>query len=158
MHAPALQVLRVLKHAFDGVRLGLRLSHYRVIPTRTGARLAPGGILEVVPDVRSRDEIGKVRRGASEGPPSVARTCTAEAVRARSMLALVGSSVRSERSLMQETWGGGARGGGRGAAQRVLDSVIMALYFICFSIVVVIVIFAFKSKAAFCKAFNASNV
>lgn len=57
----------MLKHVFDGVRLGLRLSHYRVIPTRTGARLAPGGILEVVPDVRSRDEIGKVRRGASEG-------------------------------------------------------------------------------------------
>jgi phosphatidylinositol 4-kinase len=30
-----------------------------VVPTRTGSRRAPGGIIECVPDVRSRDEIGK---------------------------------------------------------------------------------------------------
>jgi hypothetical protein len=55
------QVLRLLASAFDrhAPRLGLVLRPYNIIPTRTGPMHAPGGILEVVPDVRSRDDVGK---------------------------------------------------------------------------------------------------
>ena len=61
--ALTVQTLRLLRHAFDthGPGLHLLLRPYAVVPTRTGSGRAPGGILEVIPDVRSRDEIGKVR-------------------------------------------------------------------------------------------------
>ena len=54
-----MQVAALLKRAWDGASLGTLLLPYRILPTRTGARRAPGGILEMVPDVRSRDELGK---------------------------------------------------------------------------------------------------
>jgi phosphatidylinositol 4-kinase len=57
--ALALQFMALCKETFDDSNLGLSLYPYRVIPTRTGASKIPGGILECVPDVRSRDEIGK---------------------------------------------------------------------------------------------------
>jgi phosphatidylinositol 4-kinase len=57
--ALAIQVIQLCKTVFDQARLGLYLFPYRVIPTRTGTKRAAGGILECVPDVRSRDEIGK---------------------------------------------------------------------------------------------------
>lgn len=55
----AIQVIDLFKHAFEAARIGLYLYPYRVIPTRTGSKKTPGGIVEMVPDVRSRDEIGK---------------------------------------------------------------------------------------------------
>jgi len=57
--ALAVQVITLCKEAFELGRQGLGLFPYRVVPTRTGSRRSPGGILECVPDVRSRDEIGK---------------------------------------------------------------------------------------------------
>jgi hypothetical protein len=57
--ALALQFMALCKETFDESNLGLSLFPYRVVPTRTGASKIPGGILECVPDVRSRDEIGK---------------------------------------------------------------------------------------------------
>ena len=55
----AMQFISLCKEAFDGAHLGLGLFPYRVVPTCTGSQRARGGILEFVPDVRSRDEIGK---------------------------------------------------------------------------------------------------
>ena len=57
--ALALQFMALCKESFEEANLGLYLFPYRVIPTRTGSSRIPGGILECVPDVRSRDEIGK---------------------------------------------------------------------------------------------------
>jgi hypothetical protein len=57
--ALALQFMALCKESFEEAKLGLYLFPYRVIPTRTGSSRIPGGILECVPDVRSRDEIGK---------------------------------------------------------------------------------------------------
>lgn len=41
------QVIRILRDAFDAVRLPLYLVPYSVIPNRTGDDMAQGGILEV---------------------------------------------------------------------------------------------------------------
>ena len=51
------QVMQVLKTAFDGSATGLTLFPYHVIPMRVGAEKACGGIIECVPDVKSRDEV-----------------------------------------------------------------------------------------------------
>lgn len=57
--ALAIQVIQLFKAAFDRTGLGLFLYPYRVIPSRTGPDKAVGGIIECVPNVKSRDEIGK---------------------------------------------------------------------------------------------------
>ena len=57
--ALAMQFISLCRAAFDDAPLGLGLFPYRVVATRTGSARTPGGILECVPDVRSRDEIGK---------------------------------------------------------------------------------------------------
>lgn len=54
-----MQVVQLFQATFARARTGLRLYPYKVLPTRTGSKKIPGGILEVVPDVMSRDEIGK---------------------------------------------------------------------------------------------------
>jgi len=57
--ALVMQAAALLKRSWDGAALGTLLFPYRILPTRTGAARSPGGILEMVPDVRSRDELGK---------------------------------------------------------------------------------------------------
>ncbi len=52
-----MQVMQVLKTAFDASGTGLCLFPYHVIPLRVNADKAPGGIIECVPDVKSRDEV-----------------------------------------------------------------------------------------------------
>jgi hypothetical protein len=42
-----MQVIRILRDAFDAVNLPLYLVPYRVVPNRTGKDMAQGGILEV---------------------------------------------------------------------------------------------------------------
>jgi hypothetical protein len=49
--------MRVFKTSFDGSGTGLRLFPYQVIPLRVNADRSPGGIIECVKDVRSRDEV-----------------------------------------------------------------------------------------------------
>ncbi len=53
----AIQVIQALKGAFDASGTGLALFPYQVIPLRVNADKAPGGIIECVPDVKSRDEV-----------------------------------------------------------------------------------------------------
>lgn len=55
--ALAIQTIQFLKDLFDSTGLGLALFPYRVIPSRAGASKAVGGIIEVVNNVRSRDEV-----------------------------------------------------------------------------------------------------
>lgn len=57
--ALAIQVLRFLSAAYSESRIPLPSYPYSVIPMRIGTNGNPGGILEVIPGVRSRDEIGK---------------------------------------------------------------------------------------------------
>jgi hypothetical protein len=49
--------MQALKSAFDSSSTGLTLFPYQVIPMRVNADKAPGGIIECVPDVKSRDEV-----------------------------------------------------------------------------------------------------
>ena len=55
--ALALQVMELSKSIFDDTNLGLYLYPYKVIPSRTGRNHAEGGIIECVPDVKSRDQV-----------------------------------------------------------------------------------------------------
>lgn len=55
----ALQVVQLFKNVFDSIGLDLYLVPYRCIPNRTGADRAPGGIIEVIPNCKSRDQLGK---------------------------------------------------------------------------------------------------
>ena len=57
--ALALQVVQVLKTAFAATATGLTLFPYRVVPSRVGTGKDAGGLLEVVPNSRSMDDIGK---------------------------------------------------------------------------------------------------
>ena len=89
-----MQVAALLKHTWDSAALGTLLFPYRILPTRTGAARAPGGILEMVPDVRSRDELGKAGFAslydyfvASFGRPDGAEFEAARRTMARSLAA-----------------------------------------------------------------------
>lgn len=66
--AASSQVIQLFKLRFDPSGLGLYLYPYRVLPSRTGAAKVVGGIIECVPDVRSRDEV----RGVVGGGPIAA--------------------------------------------------------------------------------------
>jgi hypothetical protein len=57
--ALAVQVIQSLELAFGQLDLGLFLRPYRVLPARVGRGAADGGMLEVVPDVVSLDEMGR---------------------------------------------------------------------------------------------------
>jgi len=53
------QVIRLFKECFESVGLHLVLVPYPVISNRTGLDAAVGGIIHVVPDCQSRDQMGK---------------------------------------------------------------------------------------------------
>lgn len=55
----AMQIIDFLAHKFETENIGLRLFPYRVIPSSTGKDRDLGGILEVVPNARSLDDLGK---------------------------------------------------------------------------------------------------
>ncbi|KAA0149574.1 hypothetical protein FNF31_07183 [Cafeteria roenbergensis] len=57
--ALALQVIKALDQAFSALGTGLFLKPYEVLPSRVGREAAEGGMLEVVPDVVSLDEMGR---------------------------------------------------------------------------------------------------
>jgi len=57
--AIALQVIKALDESFSALRTGLYLRPYEVLPSRVGREAAEGGMLEVVPDVVSLDEMGR---------------------------------------------------------------------------------------------------
>jgi hypothetical protein len=57
--ALTIQVVRLLKNAFLEAGLTLHLTSYQVIANRTGVNRAVGGILQVIPNVKSRDQLGK---------------------------------------------------------------------------------------------------
>ena len=50
-------MIQVLKASFETCSTGLTLFPYKVIPLRVGKEKAPGGIIECVPNVKSRDEV-----------------------------------------------------------------------------------------------------
>ena len=54
-----IQVVHLLRDAFLAAGLALYLMPYTVIPSRIGKEQAPGGILQCVKNVKSRDQIGK---------------------------------------------------------------------------------------------------
>ena len=54
-----MQVIQLSKHIFEKTDLALGLYPYQILPMCCGKNKVPGGILEVVPEVRSRDELGK---------------------------------------------------------------------------------------------------
>ena len=55
----ALQIIRIFQEVFAVERLDLFLFPYKTISTRTGNEKTIGGIIEVVPNTFSRDQIGK---------------------------------------------------------------------------------------------------
>ncbi|CAE7024726.1 PI4KA [Symbiodinium sp. KB8] len=57
--ALALQLIGMLKASFDTTATGLTTFPYRVVPSRVGSGKDAGGLLEVVPNARSMDDIGK---------------------------------------------------------------------------------------------------
>jgi phosphatidylinositol 4-kinase len=57
--ALVIQVVRLLRDAFAAAGLPCYLVPYTVVPSRVGADFAPGGILQVVKHVKSRDQIAK---------------------------------------------------------------------------------------------------
>lgn len=58
--ALTIQFIRILYDTYTlEHRMPLYLYPYRVVPNRTGRNQAMGGIIQVIPDVRSRDDIGK---------------------------------------------------------------------------------------------------
>eukprot|EP00937_MAST-01D_sp_MAST-1D-sp2_P000237 g237.t1 len=54
-----IQIIQLFSDAFQSAGLPLYLKPYRVIANRTGDDMAIGGIIEVVPQCRSRDQLGK---------------------------------------------------------------------------------------------------
>ena len=54
-----IQVIQLFSDCFKSAGLPLYLKPYRVIANRTGDDMAMGGIIEVVPECRSRDQLGK---------------------------------------------------------------------------------------------------
>lgn len=58
-----LQVICILRDEFERIGLPLVLVPYTIIPTRTGPDLAIGGMIEVINNVKSRDQIGKMGGG-----------------------------------------------------------------------------------------------
>jgi phosphatidylinositol 4-kinase len=58
-----LQVICILREEFERIGLPLVLVPYAIIPTRTGPELAIGGMIEVISNVKSRDQIGKMGGG-----------------------------------------------------------------------------------------------
>lgn len=55
----ALQIIRAFEEIFKKIGLDVYVAPYNTIPTRTGEKHNIGGIIEVVPDTASRDQIGK---------------------------------------------------------------------------------------------------
>ena len=58
-----IQVVRIIRDEFQRIGLPLVLTPYGIVPTRTGKDMAVGGIIEVLPHVKSRDEIGQCGDG-----------------------------------------------------------------------------------------------
>lgn len=54
-----LQVVRLLQQYYDVIHLPVFLAPYAIISNRTGDNGAIGGILQVIPSVHSRDQLGK---------------------------------------------------------------------------------------------------
>jgi hypothetical protein len=54
-----IQIIQLFSDCFKSAGLPLYLKPYRVIANRTGDDMAVGGIIEVVPECRSRDQLGK---------------------------------------------------------------------------------------------------
>eukprot|EP01038_Epipyxis_sp_PR26KG_P008317 gene8317-11252_t len=54
-----IQVVKLLQFKFRNSNIPIFLRAYNIIPIRCGADLNLGGILEFIPNVKSRDEIGK---------------------------------------------------------------------------------------------------
>ena len=52
-------MIRLFQEIFSKVGLDLFVFPYKTISTRTGAEMDLGGIIEVVPNAFSRDQIGK---------------------------------------------------------------------------------------------------
>lgn len=50
----ALQLMRLMKNIFDAIGLDVRLFPYRVVATSPGC-----GIIECVPNSKSRDQLGR---------------------------------------------------------------------------------------------------
>lgn len=55
----ALQIIELCKNVFHSVGLTLYLVPYRVVATNPGC-----GVIECVPDCKSRDQLGKLTRGS----------------------------------------------------------------------------------------------
>lgn len=55
----ALQIIRAFEEIFKKIGLDVFVAPYKTIPTRTGEKHNIGGIIEVIPDTASRDQIGK---------------------------------------------------------------------------------------------------
>lgn len=55
----SLQVIRIFQEVFEAEKLDLFLFPYKTISTRTGNDKTIGGVIEVVPNTVSRDQIGK---------------------------------------------------------------------------------------------------
>ena len=54
-----IQIIQLFDEAFKSAGLPLYLKPYKVIANRTGNDMAIGGIIEVVPQCKSRDQVGK---------------------------------------------------------------------------------------------------
>lgn len=57
--ALALQGLKLMAKSWEEQRVAVLTHAYNVVPMRIGSERAAGGVLEVVPDARSMDDIGK---------------------------------------------------------------------------------------------------
>ena len=57
--ALCLQIIELLRDIFENAGLEIYLYPYRVIATRCGKNRIIGGMIEMVPDSSSRDELGK---------------------------------------------------------------------------------------------------
>lgn len=52
--------MQILHDVFEKLKVPLRLKPYSVIPNRTGEDQAIGGIVQVIHDTKSRDQLGKI--------------------------------------------------------------------------------------------------
>ena len=58
----AIQIITMFKGIFDRFGLDLFVFPYKCISNRTGIKLNVGGIIEVIPNTISRDQMGKTNR------------------------------------------------------------------------------------------------
>ena len=52
-----IQIVRMLRDLYSSLKLPVYMYPYSVIPNRTGPEKSIGGILKVVPNVKSRDQL-----------------------------------------------------------------------------------------------------